>query len=83
MSFNKDSEILWLKTEIIPKLLKQQKLIDSFNESQDFEKFNILNIDLKLVGSEEAFMLTTCYRAAIQLEFKGVTNKVNFFVKVS
>ncbi|KAM7343027.1 juvenile hormone-inducible protein 26 [Cochliomyia hominivorax] len=81
MSFNKNSEILWLKDEIIPKLLRQQKLIKNFSETKDFENFKIINIDIKLVGTEEAFMLTTCYRAVIEYEFNKVKNQINFFVK--
>ncbi|KAI8118152.1 hypothetical protein CVS40_10158 [Lucilia cuprina] len=80
MAFNKDTEIEWLKTEIIPKLLKQQKLIANFNDN-DYEEFQILDVTAKVVGSEEAFMLTTCYRAAIVYQFKGIKNKVNFFIK--
>ncbi|XP_065367747.1 uncharacterized protein JhI-26 [Calliphora vicina] len=80
MSFSKDAEIEWLKAVIIPKLLKQQKIIENFNDS-DSEDFQILNIEIKVVGAEEAFMLTTCYRAALEYQFKGVHNKVNFFIK--
>lgn len=81
MSFAKDDEIKWLQTELVPAVLKNQKLIENFSET-DVKDFQILDIDIQLIGTDEAFMLTTCYKAKLKYEFKGIKNQVNLFVKV-
>ncbi|TMW44946.1 hypothetical protein DOY81_009973 [Sarcophaga bullata] len=80
MSFAKDDEIKWLETELVPAILKNQKLIENFSET-DVKDFQIHDIDIQLIGTEEAFMLTTCYKAQIKYEFKGSKQQVNLFVK--
>lgn len=82
MASNDDTEIEWLKGEIIPKLLKDQQLLKEEVAINDFDKFEIKNITLQFIGAEEAFMLTQCYRARIEYGFKGDTGEINIFVKV-
>ena len=81
MAFAKDNEIKWLQAELVPEILKNQKLIENFSET-DLKDFQILDIDIQLIGTDEAFMLTTCYKAKIKYEFKSIQNQVNLFVKV-
>ncbi|XP_061394615.1 uncharacterized protein LOC133330159 [Musca vetustissima] len=74
-------EIEWLKNEIIPKLLKERKLIENIQDDRDVENFNILDIQIDFIGTQEAFMLTICYRSKVRYEFKGDECEVNLFVK--
>ncbi|XP_075167241.1 juvenile hormone-inducible protein 26 [Haematobia irritans] len=74
-----NTEVQWFKTEIIPKLLKNQKLINVL--PNDTEKFHIENIKIQFIGSQEAFMLTKCYRAHLTYEFKCAVSEISFFVK--
>lgn len=75
-------EIEWLKYEIVPKLLKERKLIENIADA-DLENFQIVDIKVDFIGAQEAFMLTKCYRTKIVYDFKGTTNEVNLFVKVN
>ncbi|XP_005177483.1 uncharacterized protein LOC101895821 [Musca domestica] len=73
-------EIEWLKCEIVPKLLKERKLIENIADA-DLENVQIVDIKVDFIGAQEAFMLTKCYRTKIVYDFKGTTNEVNLFVK--
>ncbi|XP_013100727.2 uncharacterized protein LOC106082646 [Stomoxys calcitrans] len=65
---------------MLPQLLKNRKLIADI-EDNDFQQFHIRDIQIRFVGTEEAFMMTKCYRARLTYDFKGSTSELNFFVK--
>ncbi|XP_073814074.1 uncharacterized protein [Musca autumnalis] len=73
-------EIEWLKNEILPKLLKERKLIADIDDA-DLEKFQIVDITIDFIGTQEAFMLTRCYRSNVVYNLKGEANEINLFVK--
>lgn len=75
---SKDIEIEWLKSKIIPKLLKSGKLSNKFNDN-DFQN---IRLEIEWLDSTESFMLTTCYRVHIEFEHSNVTKKHVLFVKV-
>ncbi|XP_013100760.2 uncharacterized protein LOC106082657 [Stomoxys calcitrans] len=82
MSSAADSEGEWFKTEIIPKLLKNGQLLSDNNESTGVtDNFVIKNLTVQFIGSQEAFMLTKCYRVRLNYECEGVDGEINFFVK--
>uniref|UniRef100_A0A0K8UGL4 CHK kinase-like domain-containing protein n=1 Tax=Bactrocera latifrons TaxID=174628 RepID=A0A0K8UGL4_BACLA len=61
-------EIDWIKCTLFPKLLENtnfrtDNLIDGATDN-----VKLLDVQLKFIGVEEAFMLTTCYRAIIKLQ---------------
>uniref|UniRef100_A0ABK9MX03 CHK kinase-like domain-containing protein n=1 Tax=Glossina morsitans morsitans TaxID=37546 RepID=A0ABK9MX03_GLOMM len=74
---SKDIEIEWLKSKIIPKLLKSGKLSNKFNDN-DFQN---IRLEIEWLDSTESFMLTTCYRVHIEFEHSNVTKKHVLFVK--
>ncbi|XP_075168676.1 uncharacterized protein LOC142240820 [Haematobia irritans] len=73
-------EINWLKSEMIPQLLKDGKLIANIT-NEDYSEFQINDISVEFIGTEEAFMLTKCYRAHLKYDYKGSTNDIRLFVK--
>ncbi|XP_073812339.1 uncharacterized protein isoform X1 [Musca autumnalis] len=76
-----DTEIKWLKTEIIPGLLKDGKLRNKNDNKMDADKFQIRDITVQFIGAQEAFMLTQCYRAHIVYEYLGAVDEIKLFVK--
>ncbi|XP_067634164.1 uncharacterized protein [Eurosta solidaginis] len=64
------AEIEWVKGTLLPELLKS----DNFKEDNGlsdviYENVKLDNVKVKFIGPEEAFMLTSCYRAVITFEY--------------
>lgn len=81
MSLIVDDEIQWLSETILPEILKNGRLVDNYSDSQ-LNTFKVGDIVIKLIGIEEAFMLTQCYRATINFEYAGEQQMRKFVVKV-
>ncbi|XP_032590061.1 uncharacterized protein LOC116804965 [Drosophila grimshawi] len=75
-----DKEIEWLTNCVLPEILKNGRLVDNYNESQ-FNTFKVGTIQIAVIGIEEAFMLTQCYRASINFDFAGKQQQVKLVVK--
>ncbi|KAM8712676.1 hypothetical protein ACLKA7_013069 [Drosophila subpalustris] len=80
MSLLVDDEIQWLSETILPEILKNGRLVDNYSESQ-LNTFKVGDIVIKLIGVEEAFMLTQCYRATIKFEYAGEQQMRKIVVK--
>lgn len=81
MSITVDDEIQWLTETILPEILKHGRLVDSYSESE-LNTFKVGSITIQIIGVEEAFMLTQCYRATINFEYAGEQQTRKFVVKV-
>ncbi|XP_034478477.1 uncharacterized protein LOC117784773 [Drosophila innubila] len=80
MSLNVDDEIQWLTETILPEILKNGRLVDNYSESE-LNTFKVGSIAINIIGVEEAFMLTQCYRATINFEYAGEQQMRKFVVK--
>ncbi|KAH8269553.1 hypothetical protein KR018_009105 [Drosophila ironensis] len=65
-----EMETEWLRSEILPKILKSGKLVDNYQESK-YNTFKVRDIEIDVIGIEEAYMQTFCYRTTIDFEFDG------------
>lgn len=78
-------EIEWLKNFLLPELLKNKHFREDNSLCDDTnDKVKIRDVQVKYIGAEEAYMLTTCYRAVFTLEGGNsgpITNRI--IVKVS
>ncbi|XP_011202259.2 uncharacterized protein LOC105225477 [Bactrocera dorsalis] len=61
-------EIDWLKGTLFPKLLENTNFRTDNSIDGATDNVKLINVQLKFIGVEEAFMLTTCYRAIIKLQ---------------
>lgn len=77
-----DDEIRWLATKILPLILKNGRLIENYSASQ-LETFKVGDVKIAVIGPEEAFMMTQCYRANIDFEYAGAQYQRKLVVKVS
>ncbi|XP_034106135.1 uncharacterized protein LOC117569175 [Drosophila albomicans] len=80
MSLSVDDEIQWLSKTILPEILKNGRLVDNYEESK-LNTFSVGDITIKVIGIEEAFMLTQCYRATVHFEYAGEQQIRKFVVK--
>ncbi|XP_017839211.1 uncharacterized protein LOC108597264 [Drosophila busckii] len=80
MALDTAHEIQWLANEILPKILKSGRLLGAFDESQ-LESFKVADIEIAIIGVEEAFMMTRCYRATVNFEYAGVQHQRKLVVK--
>ncbi|EDW61399.1 uncharacterized protein Dvir_GJ20324 [Drosophila virilis] len=80
MALNVDREVEWLTTSILPEILKNGRLVDNYSESQ-LSTFKVGDIKIAVIGPEEAFMLTQCYRATVNFEYAGEEQQRKFVVK--
>ncbi|XP_039482137.1 uncharacterized protein LOC120445658 [Drosophila santomea] len=65
-----EAETQWLKYTILPKILRNGRLVDNYSESKA-DSFQVGDIDIDVIGHSEAFMLTFCYRTTINFEYDG------------
>lgn len=82
MSLVFKNEIEWLSTVILPEILRKGRLLDNFNESLE-ETFKVGSIEINIIGPEEAYMLTQCYRATVNFEYAGEKFQRKLIVKVN
>lgn len=82
MALNVDDEIRWLTTEVLPLILKNGRLIENYSASK-LDTFKVGDIKIALIGTEEAFMMTQCYRAQVNFEYAGAQYQHRLVVKVS
>lgn len=62
-------EIDWFKCTLFPRLLENKNFeTDNSIDGATTDNVKLLDVQLKYIGAEEAFMLTTCYRAIIKLQ---------------
>ncbi|XP_011196270.2 uncharacterized protein At3g50400 isoform X1 [Zeugodacus cucurbitae] len=62
-------EIEWLKCTLFSRLLENKNFkTDNRIDGDNAGNVKLLDVQLKYIGVEEAFMLTTCYRAIIKLQ---------------
>lgn len=62
-------EIEWIKSTLFPEIIKNKHFREDNSLSGNINDHVKLNdVQVRFIGSEEAFMLTTCYRAVITLE---------------
>ncbi|XP_067634162.1 uncharacterized protein [Eurosta solidaginis] len=69
MTSKVEAEIGWIKTTLFAEILKNENFkVDNelHNCANEIIKFH--NVEVKCIGPEEAFMLTSCYRAVITFE---------------
>ncbi|XP_032590756.1 uncharacterized protein LOC6560661 [Drosophila grimshawi] len=80
MSLIVENEIEWLKTSILTEILRNGRLLDNYSESMA-NTFQVDNIQIKLIGPEEAYMLTICYRATIDFKYAGEQQQRKLIIK--
>ncbi|TDG43016.1 hypothetical protein AWZ03_010538 [Drosophila navojoa] len=80
MSLIVENEIQWLTEIILPKILRNGKLLDDYNESLA-ETFEVKSVEINVIGVDEAYMLTICYRATIELKYAGQQLQKKLVVK--
>ncbi|KAM8712675.1 hypothetical protein ACLKA7_013068 [Drosophila subpalustris] len=80
MSMVFKNEIQWITTAILPDVLRKGRLLDNFNESLE-ETFKVGSIEINIIGPEEAYMLTLCYRATVNFEYAGEKLQRKLIVK--
>ncbi|XP_039956342.1 uncharacterized protein LOC120772037 [Bactrocera tryoni] len=61
-------EIDWLKCTLFPKLLENTNFRTDNSIDGATDNVKLIDVQLKFIGAEEAFMLTTCYRAIVKLQ---------------
>jgi len=81
MSLVSKNEIQWLTTSILPDILRSGRLLDNYRESLS-DTFKVMSIGINIIGPEEAYMLTLCYRATIKFEYAGEQHQRIMIVKV-
>lgn len=82
MSLKFENEVEWLTDPILPEILKTGRLIDNYNESQA-HTFQVDSIEIEYIGPEEAYMLTLCYRATVNISYKSEKHQRKLIVKVN
>ncbi|KAH8396993.1 hypothetical protein KR215_007251 [Drosophila sulfurigaster] len=70
MSLIFKKEVQWLTTVILPSILKSGRLLDNYDDALA-NTFNVRSIEINIIGHEEAYMLTICYRATINFDYNG------------
>ncbi|KAH8366330.1 hypothetical protein KR200_011756 [Drosophila serrata] len=65
-----EEETQWLRSTILPKILKDGRLVDNYSDAKA-GTFKVGDIKIDVIGHAEAFMLTFCYRTTINFEFDG------------
>ncbi|XP_030386967.1 uncharacterized protein LOC115633662 [Scaptodrosophila lebanonensis] len=75
-----ENESDWLCTEILPELLTKGLLVDNYDDA-NLGTFQVSDIDIKMIGAEEAFMLTQCYRATISFDYAGLRQQRKLVIK--
>lgn len=81
MSLIVENEIQWLTEIILPKILRNGKLFDDYSESLA-KTFEVKGVQINVIGADEAYMLTLCYRATIELKYAGQQLQKKLVVKV-
>ena len=81
MSLIVENEIQWLTTSILPEILRNGRLLDNYSESLA-NTFQVESIDISIIGTDEAYMLTLCYRATINFKYAGEQQQRKLIVKV-
>lgn len=76
-----EEETQWLSTTILPKILKDGRLVDNYSDAKA-DTFRIGDIQIDVIGHAEAFMLTSCYRTTINFEYDGEKIQRKMVVKV-
>lgn len=82
MSLNIENEVQWLTELILPEILKTGRLIDNYDDSQA-QTFQVDSIEIEYIGPDEAYMLTLCYRATVNLSYKSEKLQRKLIVKVN
>ncbi|KAH8372368.1 hypothetical protein KR093_011227 [Drosophila rubida] len=80
MSLNVKQEVQWLTTVILPDILQNGRLLDNYDESLA-QTFKVKSIEINIIGPEEAYMLTLCYRATINFDYNGEELQRKLIVK--
>nr|XP_016930643.1 uncharacterized protein LOC108010285 [Drosophila suzukii] len=75
-----EAETQWLRSTILPKILKSGRLVDNYSDSKE-DTFKLGDIEIDIIGHSEAFMLTFCYRTTINFEYDGEQYKRKMVVK--
>ncbi|KAH8337987.1 hypothetical protein KR067_013366 [Drosophila pandora] len=65
-----EKETKWLSSEILPKILRSGRLLENYNDSKA-NTFHVGDIDIDVIGIDEAYMQTFCYRTTINFEYDG------------
>ncbi|KAH8285127.1 hypothetical protein KR054_005361 [Drosophila jambulina] len=65
-----EEETQWLRSTILPKILKSGRLVDNYSDAKA-DSFQVKDIEIDVIGHAEAFMITTCYRTTINFEYDG------------
>ncbi|KAH8252464.1 hypothetical protein KR032_000141 [Drosophila birchii] len=65
-----EEETQWLRSTILPKILKDGRLVENYSDAKA-DTFQVGDIDIDVIGHAEAFMLTFCYRTTINFEYDG------------
>ncbi|KAH8303934.1 hypothetical protein KR018_008933, partial [Drosophila ironensis] len=76
-----EAETKWLRDEILLKILKGGRLVEEYSEAKA-DTFQVGDIEIDVIGSSEAFMLTFCYRATINFQYDGKQFQRKMVVKV-
>jgi len=76
-----EAETQWLRSTILPKILKSGRLVDNYSDSKE-DTFKLGDIEIDIIGHSEAFMLTFCYRTTINFEYDGEKYHQKMVVKV-
>lgn len=79
---NLENEKNWIENFLLPLIFEQGKLIKTNdNNLLKKENFIIKDIIMKLIGSEESFMLTSCYKCKIVFNYAGKEYSNTLIVK--
>ncbi|KAH8233785.1 hypothetical protein KR026_012434 [Drosophila bipectinata] len=65
-----EKETEWLSSEILPQILKSGRLLENYNESKA-NTFHVGDIEIDVIGIDEAYMQTFCYRTTINFDYDG------------
>ncbi|XP_017097394.2 uncharacterized protein [Drosophila bipectinata] len=65
-----EKETEWLRSEILPQILKSGRLLENYNESKAYT-FHVGDIEIDVIGIDEAYMQTFCYRTTINFDYDG------------
>ncbi|KAH8285125.1 hypothetical protein KR054_005338 [Drosophila jambulina] len=75
-----EEETHWLRSTILPKILKSGRLVDNYSDEKA-DTFLVGDIEIDVIGPAEAFMLTMCYRTTINFEYDGEKLRRKMVVK--
>ncbi|XP_064544307.1 uncharacterized protein LOC135432512 [Drosophila montana] len=80
MSLIVENEIEWLRKSVLPKILRSGRLLENYSESLA-DTFQVESIEINVIGADEAYMLTICYKANIKFKYAGQQEQRKLVIK--